>query len=151
MPRLGPPAQARLRCNRIARWQRAEQPFAKKLSIFVLSLPVSRSFRYYFLKRFPQISFFFKCKIPSTIFTFNSQPLSVLLQNSHRVRLVFYFLYLDVCRGRLILLLKKFIFSSLATKVTHWRNKSQETTISTRVSFASICQRQQKKPPLPLY
>lgn len=68
---------------------------------------------------------------------FNSQPLSVLLQNSQRVLQVFYFLYLDVCRDRLILLLKKFIFSSLATKVIHRRNKSQETTISTRVSSAS--------------
>lgn len=36
-----------------------------------------------------------------------------------------------------MLLLKKFIFSSLATKGIHSRNKSQETTISPRVSSAS--------------
>lgn len=96
----------------------------------------------FFLKVYPRQFLggfmFFKFKIPSTVFMFNSQPLSVLLQNSQRV---FYFLYLDVCRGRLIRLQKKFIFSSLTAKVVHRRNKSQEPAISSRVSFASCCRK----------
>ena len=58
---------------------------------------------------------------------------------------MFYFLYLDVCRGRLILLLKKFIFSSLTTKVIHRRNKLQDTTIKYKSEFRQL---QQKEPRL---
>lgn len=111
----------------------------EKPSIIILSLPVSISFGYFF-KVYPN-HYFFKCKIHCTMFMFNTQPLSATLRNSQGVLLVFYFLYLDVCRGRLILLLKKFVFSCLATKVIYRRNKSQETTISTRVSSTSCTRR----------
>ena len=110
----------------------------EKPSIIILSLPVSISFGYFF-KVYPN-HYFFKCKIHCTMFMFNTQPLSATLRNSQGVLLVFYFLYLDVCRGRLILL-KKFVFSCLATKVIYRRNKSQETTISTRVSSTSCTRR----------
>lgn len=111
----------------------------KQPSIIILSLPVSISFGYFF-KVYPN-HYFFKCKIHCSIFMFNTQPLSATLRNSQGVLLVFYFVYLDVCRGRLILLLKKFVFSCLATKVIYRRNKSQETTISTRVSSTSCTRR----------
>lgn len=77
---------------------------------------------------------------------FHSQPLSAPLRNSPRVLPEFYFLYLDVGRGRLILLVKKFIFPSPTTKVIHGRNKSQETAIS---SGASPTRRLPQEEPTP--
>lgn len=131
--------------------ERAKSAFIKQLSIFAPSKPASEvieAFFFLFFKVDPN-PFFLEAQNSSCHLLFQCPALiwapSTFSTSCSWRWIFFFFLCVDVCRGRLKHLLKKLIFSSLVkkkkrwhTREVNWRTKLQSPSEATRGSRRNL-------------